>query len=344
VGDQKDFFKDVDCNGIFGIDPISGRGWNEVFCCNSESLGVGILGGGDSAVFDFDPSWIGNIVPETFSELLMKIENELDNPQISWVTGYQSTSIYSKMRERNLCNHRDYQNLAKNGDNSISIRNNIKFFTRNVTYDKPMLLFYQPMGDICNNLDAKETLNKMTKPKEFNTNVVETLFQLDEILPKGSHVILTGFVQGHNIYATMSDRMHPFGVKYDKWYDWLACIGACPCTGLLDSNSTLRTLTEQRANLFNAEYQNIVKNFEFKHFDVYYMPFPFHDILKEFTKSGKNESDLFSKVDGFHFSSDMHPFIAQVMWEKIIKDHPFWFPINEHNSAIKKLFGDQGGY
>ena len=31
---------------------------------------------------------------------------------------FQIDSIYLRLRQRNLCNHRDYQNLARNGANS----------------------------------------------------------------------------------------------------------------------------------------------------------------------------------------------------------------------------------
>lgn len=53
------------------------------------------------------------------------LENELDWPQLSLVTGYMQSvwnitkgktdSLYNRLVERNRCNHRDYQNLAVNG-------------------------------------------------------------------------------------------------------------------------------------------------------------------------------------------------------------------------------------
>jgi hypothetical protein len=61
-------------------------------------------------------------------------EDELDWPQCSWGSGFHNASqcpypfklgedepykqvgsIYARMRERNRCNHRDYQNIGVNG-------------------------------------------------------------------------------------------------------------------------------------------------------------------------------------------------------------------------------------
>ena len=58
--------------------------------------------------------------------------NEADWPQCSWATAFRESkdcptmysvpqynvtmsSIYQRFRERNLCNHRDYQNIGVNG-------------------------------------------------------------------------------------------------------------------------------------------------------------------------------------------------------------------------------------
>ena len=62
---------------------------------------------------------------ESLKSLPFAVENELDWPQLSLVTGYTQSkwsvatgkmdSIYNRLVQRNRCNHRDYQNLAING-------------------------------------------------------------------------------------------------------------------------------------------------------------------------------------------------------------------------------------
>jgi len=66
-----------------------------------------------------------NVLQESLKYLPFALENELDWPQLSLVTGYMDSvwdvakgptdSIYKRIRERNRCNHRNYQNTAVNG-------------------------------------------------------------------------------------------------------------------------------------------------------------------------------------------------------------------------------------
>ena len=67
---------------------------------------------------------------QTFSNFIRNLENELDFPMLSWSTGHRRTeeyapdvdgpvdSIYMRMRQNNLCNHNDYQNIGVNGASS----------------------------------------------------------------------------------------------------------------------------------------------------------------------------------------------------------------------------------
>lgn len=51
----------------------------------------------------------------------------------------------------------------------------------------------------------------MTTPKEMLSNVVQALRYLDSRLPNGSHVILTGLVDGRFLWDNLHDRYHPLG-------------------------------------------------------------------------------------------------------------------------------------
>lgn len=81
------------------------------------------------------------------------IANEGDWPDLGFATGFRQTnmpqlingsvdSIYLRMRSRNLCNHRDYQNLARNGaesgsteDYMLSLARLFDFLTLNIGLD-----------------------------------------------------------------------------------------------------------------------------------------------------------------------------------------------------------------
>jgi len=92
----------------------------------------------------------------TFSDLLVRLANELDIPHESGYTGNTNTngyvrhSVYKYLREWNRCNHNDYQNVAVNGGDSGNTWGNIKALKRNPKTDYPMLMFMELIGnDVC---------------------------------------------------------------------------------------------------------------------------------------------------------------------------------------------------
>lgn len=69
----------------------------------------------------------------------------------------------------------------------------------------------------------RDTLAHMTTPKEMLSNVMQALRYLDSRLPNGSHVILTGLVDGRFLWDNLHDRYHPLG-KYEmlRGSSWLS--------------------------------------------------------------------------------------------------------------------------
>lgn len=65
----------------------------------------------------------------------------------------------------------------------------------------------------------------MTTPKEMLSNVVQALQYLDSRLPNGSHVILTGLVDGRFLWDNLHDRYHPLGKYKVLWGS--SCFSAC---------------------------------------------------------------------------------------------------------------------
>ena len=128
-----DAAKDSNCNGIVGVDPASDEPYETTFCDPKDQRGVVVLGDSCAAHFTIDTN-----ASVFFRELPAEALMEFDSPQCSWATGHLAAnstsaggacpaaelpldSFYLKLRERNRCNHRDFQNIGVNGARSTSM-------------------------------------------------------------------------------------------------------------------------------------------------------------------------------------------------------------------------------
>ena len=203
-----------------------------------------------------------------------------------------SDSIYLKLWERNHCNHRDYQNLAKNGADSFEANSRLlPSMARSREQDQPALVFYSLIGnDVC---DHVHNLSAMTTPQEMHQNVLKTLHTLDKRLPNGSHVILIGLVDGRVLFNSLHNRIHPIGklrgdVTYEQLYDFLNCLHVSPCYGWLNSNESIRNATSERAEQLTAVLQAVAEKSKFENFDLFFLECP----IKEVIKVRKKNADL----------------------------------------------------
>jgi len=120
----------------------------------------------------------------TFDDLLPRLADELDLPHESSYTAhtntkYNSHSVYKYLREWNLCNHNDFQNIAVNGATAGNSWDNIKALKRNQTTDNPLIMFLELIGnDVC-----KKSFDGMTKPADFKLRITKLLNYLDETVP-----------------------------------------------------------------------------------------------------------------------------------------------------------------
>nr|XP_008111055.1 PREDICTED: acyloxyacyl hydrolase isoform X3 [Anolis carolinensis] len=292
--DQWDVKVDSNCNGIWGVDPKDGIPYEQKFCNGTESKGVIILGDSASAHFHIPPEWVtaSQMSRKAFSNLPEALPNELDWPQFSEATGFLNStiggwteSIYLQLLRRNRCNHRDYQNLSKNGGSSENVLDLLKSLARNQQFDKPAIVFFSMVGnDVCNGYP--DTVKHMTQPEKMRSNVLQTLRHLDSHLPKGSHVILIGLVDGRFLWDNLHKRYHPLGqlnkdVTYEQFYSFLSCLRINPCNGWMSSNSTLRDLTAERASQLSDILKEIEKLEKFTNFDLFYMDYPIKEKFSE---------------------------------------------------------------
>lgn len=356
--DRWDEDRDSNCNGIWGIDPKDGIPYEKKFCEGSEPRGIVLLGDSAGAHFHVPPEWItaSQMSLKSFFSLPTALTDELDWPQLSGATGFlnatsgiKENSIYLHLRKRNRCNHRDYQNISKNGASSQNLETFIESLSRNPLLDHPAIVIYAMIGnDVCN--WKSDPVPEMTTPEQFYSKVMETLKYLNARLPNGSHVILYGLPDGTFLWDHLHSRYHPLGqlnrdVTYGQLYAFLSCLQVSPCHGWMSANKTLRTLTSQRAALLSNTLKKIATNQEFTSFRLYYVDFDFQEIIKKWQKRGGQPWQLLEPVDGFHPNEVASLLLADDLWDKVRLQWPHVLgKENPFNAQIEQVFGDQGGH
>ncbi|XP_063218353.1 acyloxyacyl hydrolase-like [Bacillus rossius redtenbacheri] len=354
---------DHNCNGIFGTNQATGRPYETELCGDSGARGIAYFGDSVGGHFHFPDAWLDpfKVSLDVHIRALLKhgVMDELNWPQLGYATGFMNStepalvqgitdSIYLRLRARNRCNHRDYQNLAQNADSSFDIPRHVFSLARNKTVDKPLLIFYAVVGiDVCNELS--DTLRRMTKPSVFRRNVVNALRLLDGTVPEDSHVVLIGLVDGGMIYDIMADRLHPIGqlngdVHYRELYRWFNCMEIGPCYGWLNENATLRKLTTKVALQLNARLKDVATTEKFRSFDVHYLDNPIHEMFHEWQKN-HSAWMLVEPVDSLHPTQLAQPIITDILWKKMLQYFPHVLgEVNPNNDKIEQLFKDQGGH
>ncbi|XP_068090625.1 acyloxyacyl hydrolase [Hyperolius riggenbachi] len=349
---------DSNCNGIWGFDPEDGIPYEKKFCEGTEAKGIVILGDSAAAHFHIPPEWLTpmQMSKDTFSNMVLAFSNELDWPQFSMFTGFQNStigglthSLYLKLREWNRCNHRDYQNISKNGGSTGNLKNYLESLARTYEIDKPLIVFYGLIGnDVCNG--HRDTMQHMTTPEEMKANVMADLSYLDAHLPNGSHVILMSLADGRFLWDSLHNRYHPIGqlnmdVTYAQFYNFLSCLSINPCEGWMNRNETLRNLTTERAEQLSKVLEEITASKNFSHFELSYFEKLYNKVISKWESLGGKPWMLLEPVDGFHPNQIASAVGADLLWEEAILRWPGLFgKQNYFNKQIIAKFGDQGGH
>lgn len=356
--DNWDAHQDSNCNGIWGVDPKDGIPYEKKYCEGSQPRGIILLGDSAGAHFHIPPEWLtaSQMSLKSFFDLPTALTNELNWPQLSGATGFlnstsriKENSIYLRLRERNRCNHRDYQNLSKNGASSQNLERFIESLSRKELLDHPAIVIYAMIGnDVCSR--KIDPVPEMTTPEQFYSKVMESLKFLNSHLPNGSHVILYGLPDGGFLWDHLHDRYHPLGqlnedVTYDQFYSFLSCLQVTPCHGWMSSNQTLRTLTSERAEQLSNTLKKIATSKKFTNFDLFYVALDFQEITKKWQKRGGQPWQLIEPVDGFHPNEMALLLLADDFWTKVQHQWPHVLgKENPFNPQIEQVFGDQGGH
>jgi hypothetical protein len=345
---------DHNCNGISGQDAKGS--YEEQFCEGSGQRGLVMLGDSATAHFHLPPQWMTangwNL--DGFKE---DVGDEFDFPQCSWGTGhvtpeecpYQDDvpganprpgvqSLYTMMRERNRCNHNDFQNIGVNGARMSSSMGLVESMAREATLDHPVLLWLTMLGnDVCN---GHRGFAHMSTPESFYTNAMASYNRLDELLPPGSYVIATDLFDGELLYDTMHAAQHPIGTTYDGFYDFMNCLEINPCWGWLNSDEVVRKNTTAIAHSLNAQYVTIEAEQDFKNFKLIHFSPPWVEMFQAYAASGVGPTtNLIEKGDGFHPSQAANNIFATTFFEWLEKEHPEALgPVNPHNADIDAMF------
>ena len=277
---------DHNCNGIFGGNATAA--YEDLFCANSQPRGLVILGDSATAHFHVPPQWV-TAQGWNVDQLLPDAENELDVPHCSWGTAHVSAeecpyqypipnspagavvSLYTQLRERNRCNHNDFQNIGVNGARITSSMQLVDAMARDQANDHPLLVYLALIGnDICN---GHPDFSHMTTPDEFYTNAMATLNRLDTLVPANSYVVAVAIFDGELLFRTMHNKQHPIGTQYSYLYDFMNCLEENPCWGWLNSNATVRAISTQKSNDLNKVYAQIEAEQNFQNFKfIFYNP------------------------------------------------------------------------
>lgn len=358
-----DIKTDSNCNGIHGVNPDTGKPFEEELCGDSGQLGVIVLGDSASAHFHAPAEWFTakDLTKAILSNLTYVVENEGDWPDLSYFTGYRNStwpivhgptdSIYRRLWKRNHCVHRDYQNLAVNGASSYDLLSYRKALARDKENDFPAFVAIALVGnDVCNHY--ADTVAHMTTVAQMKDNLLDTLQWLDDKLPNGSHVMLGGLADGRILYESLHDRIHPIGklrndVRYRDVYDWFNCLLVTPCLGWMNTNETLRDFTSKRAAALSKVMSDVAKEYHtlFENFDINFVNCPMQEAINIWVEQGGEVWELIEPADGFHPNQIGNALIADVLWQKLIKEFPHVVgKENPYNGRIEEIFGDQGGY
>jgi acyloxyacyl hydrolase len=357
--DTTDMLMDQNCNGISGVDSATGQTYEEQWCANTGAMGIALLGDSATAHFRIPAEYVtaADWNSSTWNYLFPLLENDADWPMLSWGTGFMNTSsipvgnirgpmnsLYEYMRQHNLCNNNDYQNIGVNGAEVSNLVDWAKMLNRNgtqtpTTSTKPLLLFFSMIGnDVCG---AEQNFVHMTTPEEYYTSVYNAVVEADSFLPAGSMIVLVPLVDGRILYDTMHARIHPVGktnndVTYADLYNYLNCLEISPCWGWMNSNETVRNTTWAIADSLNAQLPKIVNDTASitRNVKVIYPGEVMNEALKMATVP---HWELIEPVDGFHPSQTGNALIAEAYWTRLVEMNVLP-PANPNNAAIAAKF------
>ncbi|KAF0975358.1 hypothetical protein FDP41_005352 [Naegleria fowleri] len=337
--------RDMNCNGIYGTEPKTGRSYESLYCNATATRQVIMFGDSASSGFHVPPEYLD---VDNMTNVGFLLEDEFDWPQKCWSTGWdiksigEDGSIYLRMRQRDLCMHRQYQNVGHNGGKIENFAGYQLDGLSMTPQSLPYIGFLAYIGnDVC-----KDSLSEMTTPQQFEERLMNGLTLLDARSPPNSKLLLIGLVDGRLLWNEMHKRIHPLGVTYEGLYHFLTCSGANPCQTWLTPDEATRNATSQRAAELSQVANKVAQTVKLKNIELGYMDFPLPQMLEYCKQHQIPPYLLIEPFDGFHTSIDFADKIeAKIIWDWLVANKPHWIvPVNAFNTQIQQVFGNQGGF
>ena len=330
---------DYNCNGISGIDPVSGKSRKEALCKDSKQLGVILIGETSGTNFHIPPSWFNSSEWKEglLHDVIPVVQRIFSVFQLGGFTGTcpdgsaePCRSVHKYLTEWNKCNTEDFINLARPGATAKTMLSVLKYFPRNQDLDHPVVVFLGLFSfDECN--------RTLLTSGQFRDNFFTFLKKLDGVLPMGSHLVVIGMNED-DVYERMHSKIHPSGVTYDQFYKYAECLETPHCHSLLSSSKEMRQPHLERAQEFNYIYREGLKRYFTLNYDAVYYDFPLKYLERELAKEGRDSSEIYDAIDGYHLSQRTNAMLADYFWSLIKRDHSDWIgPKNRFNEEIEKL-------
>ena len=254
-------------------------------------------------------------------------------------------SVYLRLRDNNLCNNNDYQNIGVNGADSSSLKSDLsKILSRDKRLSplpqKPLLLFMAMIGnDVCSSRTAPRNT-----PQQYHDNILQVVNDLDANVPAGTKMVLVGLVDGRILYESMHDKIHPLGstnqdITYAHFYDYLNCLEVSPCSGWMNKNESIRNATSATAAAMRDQLALIVEETKGKlqNIELFYLGDVLDNAIKEFLAAGGKGSDMIEPADGFHPNQFGQAMFASYIWNATVAAGIIP-PANPNNDKIRQIF------
>ncbi len=128
-------------------------------------------------------------------------------------------------------------------------------------------------------------------------------------------------------------------MTYAHFYDYLNCLEVSPCSGWMNSNSTIRDQTSATAAAMRDKLALIVEETkgQLQNIELFYLGDVLDDAIKLFLAEGGKGYQMIEPADGFHPNQFGQALFAQYIWNQTVQAGIIP-PANPNNDKIRQLF------
>lgn len=199
----------------------------------------------------------------------------------------KTDSLYLRYLHRNRCAHRQFQNIGHNGQRIIDdgLMETMSIDPKN---SMPAFVIMSHMGN-----DHCKT--EMTPTDVWKNALLAKLTKLSTMLPKGSHVLVSGVFDYDMHWPMLHNRTHPLGVSYARVFNYLNCLSISPCPMLMNPDPAVRQRGVAQGHAYNdAVRELLVSHGNAFSFDWDFTIFPLAEVLDIYKSLGGSDEAVCS--------------------------------------------------